>query len=143
MDYSILLPREKHAAFRWLGKVDGAFTIKDGGEVRTTDALGREIISGKSVWVVNEHRIANTDGWAQHRAMLMPMLVACKKPGMGILTSALDAHAATKFDTSEQSQQVLRDKYNGDSHPILKILPYIELGDVTAQGWRSKRRFAV
>lgn len=94
MDYSILLPREKHAAFRWLGKVDGAFTIKDGGEVRTTDVLGREIISGRSIWVVNEHRIAGTDGWKHHAQTLMPILNMCKKPGMNILGSALDAHGA-------------------------------------------------
>lgn len=50
-----------------------------------------------------------------------------------IFTTILSA--ATKFDTLEQAEKVLADKYGDDRR--LKILPAIYPGDKTAQGWEQ------
>lgn len=89
MDYSQLLSREKHAAFKWLGKQD-VFSVRDAGPdnsaVPGTNG-GRRTF--RSHWWSKTLRPP-----AEHEAILRPIFAAAARPEANLLLAHMDAHSA-------------------------------------------------
>lgn len=98
-DYSSLLPRHKHAAFRWLGKQTRIFEVEDCGfetvrSIPGTDGKGQT--ASRSRWSINRLRLAVQPGWEQHAPHLEPMLklLDSDHDTNHLLCALMDAHAA-------------------------------------------------